>query len=393
MNRLDDTNDADERDSPDVPYSAGRLKYVTRARQSPLRLFLSLLALLFCVGVAVMLLADFLFLSRTPAWVDALVNAGLMTAIGSVIVWHLFMRPLRVAYIGEATRARAVLDAAVEGIVTINERGIVESFNPAAEQMFHYAAREVVGRNVSMLMPEPHAAEHDAYLQRYVTTGHARLVGTRELLAVRKDGSQFSIEISLTEIQIGKKRNFTGFIRDITERKQAEEHVRHLAHFDGLTDIPNRMFFYDRLEQAINLARRDKHKVALLYLDLDKFKEVNDSLGHDAGDELLKNVARRIRRLLRESDTVARVGGDEFAVILPQIETRDAAAEVVKKVIAALARPYDLAGHGQDVLIGSSVGISVFPEDGADAGTLVKAADSAMYHAKQEGNTFRFCKA
>ncbi len=370
-----------------------RSRYGIRGRYSPIRLFVSLLGLLFCIGVTTIFTADYLFLSRQPALFDAVINAGLMTAIGSGIVWYLFMRPLRVAYMGEATRARAVLDAAVEGIVTINERGIVESFNPAAEQMFHYEASEVIGRNVKMLMPEPYASEHDGYVGRYMSSGHARLIGNRELIAVRKDGSRFPIEISLTEIRVGKKRNFTGFVRDITERKLAEEHVRHLAHFDGLTDIPNRMFFYDRLGQAINLARRDRHKVALLYLDLDRFKNVNDSLGHDAGDELLKKVAARIRGVLRESDTVARVGGDEFAVILPSVAESGDAAEVVKKIIASLSRPFDLAGFSEPVRIGSSVGIAIYPSDGEDAGALVKAADSAMYNAKQVGNSYRFYSA
>ncbi len=389
----DEAGDADERSTFAGSYLRHRWPYDARGRRSNLKQFLSLLVLLFCIGVATIFGADYLFLSRTPAWIDAMVNSALMTAIGSGIVWLLFMRPLRVAYVGEATRARAVLVAAVEGIITINERGIVESFNPAAEQMFRYEAREVVGRNVSMLMPEPYASEHDGYIRRYGTTGQARLIGSRELLALRKDGSQFSIEISLTEIRVGKRRSFTGFIRDITERKQAEEHVRHLAHYDALTDIPNRMSFYDRLGQAINLARRDRHKVALLYLDLDGFKGVNDSLGHDAGDQLLKGVAGRVRGTLRESDTVARVGGDEFAVILPAISSRDDAAEVVKKIIATLSRPYDLTEHGEPVSIGASVGIAIFPNDGDDAGTLVKAADSAMYSAKQEGNTYRFCTA
>ena len=387
--RPNDAREADERAALEGLQDPAR-QYGARGRSS-LRTFLSLLVLLFVIGVGAIFAADYFVLNRAaPAWSDAIVNAGLMTLIGSAIVWQLFMRPLRVAYMGEATRARAVLDAAVEGIVTINERGIIETFNPAAEQMFHYPAREIIGRNVGILMPEPFASEHDGYIQRYMSTGHARLIGNRELVAQRKDGSQFAVEVSLTEIRVGKKRHFTGFVRDITERKQAEEHVRHLAHFDGLTDIPNRMFFYDRLAQAITLARRDTHKVALLYLDLDRFKGVNDNLGHDAGDELLKLVAARIRVLLRESDTVARVGGDEFAVILPEIAGRMDAVEVVNKIIATLARPFDLEGAGERVSIGSSVGIAIYPDDGEDAGTLVKAADAAMYSAKQVGNSYRF---
>src|SRR5262245_42155699 len=156
MNSRGDAKDAsDEAPGPAAQTSLWRPHYAARGRYAPIRVFVSLLILLFLIGMVTIVAADYLVLKRSPGWFDAAINAGLMTLIGSGIVWYLFMRPLRVAYMGEATRARAVLDAAVEGIVGINERGFIESFNPAAEQMFHYEAREVIGKNVRMLMPEP----------------------------------------------------------------------------------------------------------------------------------------------------------------------------------------------------------------------------------------------
>ena len=153
------------------------------------------------------------------------------------------------------------------------------------------------------------------------------------------------------------------------------------------------MLFNDRLSQAISLAKRDSRQFALLYLDLDRFKPVNDTLGHSAGDELLQGVAARIRRQVRESDTVARVGGDEFTVILPDIARPEEAETVAKKIISALAAPFQLGGRRQSVDIGTSIGIALYPADARDADALVTAADAAMYSAKQVGSSFRFFAA
>lgn len=177
---------------------------------------------------------------------------------------------------------------------------------------------------------------------------------------------------------------------DITEQKQAEERIHHVAHHDSLTGLPNRLLFNDRLGQAISVAKRDTSQFALLYLDLDKFKPVNDSFGHDAGDHLLARVAERIREQVRESDTVARVGGDEFTVILRDISSRQDAAAVAQKIIESLAQSFNLGNSAQAVEIGVSIGIALFPGDAQDHETLIKIADAAMYVAKTRGNCFRF---
>ncbi len=182
-------------------------------------------------------------------------------------------------------------------------------------------------------------------------------------------------------------------ITDITEHVLATQRLDRVAHHDTLTGLPNRLLFNDRLTQAISQARRGPSQFALLYLDLDRFKQVNDSLGHTAGDELLQTVASRIRQQVRESDTVARIGGDEFAVILPNIVKREEAQAVAQKIISTLTAPFALSSQVREVCIGSSIGIAIYPSDAPDADELVKLADAAMYSAKLTGNSFQFCAA
>ena len=174
-----------------------------------------------------------------------------------------------------------------------------------------------------------------------------------------------------------------GISTDITERKEIEEHMQHMAQYDALTHLPNRALFNDRLHQAIAAAQRNKAHLALMFIDLDKFKPVNDTYGHGVGDLLLKEVALRIQDCLRDSDTAARVGGDEFVILLPAIETGQDAGKVGEKIRHALNQPFELAGH--TLKIGSSIGVAVYPEHGSDEKLLIKSADIAMYHAKKNG--------
>ena len=174
-----------------------------------------------------------------------------------------------------------------------------------------------------------------------------------------------------------------GISTDISERKDIEEHMQHMAQYDALTHLPNRALFNDRLQQAIAAAQRNKAHLALMFIDLDKFKPVNDTYGHGVGDLLLKEVALRIQDCLRESDTAARIGGDEFVILLPAIETQQDAGKVGEKILHALNQPFALAGH--TLQISASIGVAVYPEHGKDEKLLVKSADIAMYHAKKNG--------
>ena len=187
---------------------------------------------------------------------------------------------------------------------------------------------------------------------------------------------------------LGEQRYFVGIVRDISERKRAEEKIAHLAHYDYLTGLPNRALFLDNLEHSVSLAKRNHYNVAVLFLDLDGFKKVNDTFGHDTGDLLLQEVSRRLKATLRASDTVARVGGDEFIFVLNEIGDDENAALMAKKIITVLSEPLELKGRRCHV--GGSIGISLYPEDSTNPDALIKQADDAMYLAKQSGkNTYK----
>jgi diguanylate cyclase (GGDEF)-like protein/PAS domain S-box-containing protein len=181
----------------------------------------------------------------------------------------------------------------------------------------------------------------------------------------------------------GGIRALCGISTDITERKDVEEHLQRMAQYDTLTHLPNRALFDDRLRVSLAAAQRNSTRLALMFIDLDKFKPVNDTYGHGVGDLLLKEVAVRIQECLRESDTAARVGGDEFVVLLPTVETEKDANVVGGKILDALNRPFQLAGH--KLKIGGSIGVAIFPDHGEEERLLVKSADTAMYHAKKNG--------
>jgi diguanylate cyclase (GGDEF)-like protein/PAS domain S-box-containing protein len=255
-----------------------------------------------------------------------------------------------------------------------------EFFGFAVESLPGRHLREVIGAE-AFGDSEGHFAQalrgHPAAYQRThrLANGESRYIEVKLLPHVADDGRILGCYAVTT---------------DITDQQQAAERIRHLAHHDSLTGLPNRLLFSDRLAQAISLARRDASRFALFYLDLDRFKPVNDTLGHDAGDELLRNAAHRIRQQVRGSDTVARVGGDEFTVILHDIGSRENIATVAEKIIATLAQPFQLGGQNQEVGIGSSIGIAIYPDDAQDHDTLVKLADAAMYKAKAQRSSFRF---
>jgi diguanylate cyclase (GGDEF)-like protein len=201
-----------------------------------------------------------------------------------------------------------------------------------------------------------------------IIVGVTQVFMTVKLPLRREDGSIYAL---------------CGISTDISERKDMEEHMQHMAQYDALTHLPNRALFTDRLQQAIAAAQRNCTRLALMFIDLDRFKPVNDTYGHAVGDLLLKDVALRIQDCLRESDTVARIGGDEFVVLLPLIESEQDAGKVGKKILDALKRPFELAGH--TLKIGSSIGVAVYPDHGSEEKLLVRSADIAMYHAKNNG--------
>ncbi len=442
-------------------------------------------------------------------------------------------------------RLRGIVDTVADAIITIDQKGIIQSFNPAAVSMFGYTLNDVIGKNVKVLVPPPHSKKHDGYIRRYLKTGKKKIIGVtnREELARRKDGTIFPIEIAVTEMMHGTQRLFTGIVRDITERKKAEEElqkandelemrveertlelteeigvrrqaesrlrlagevidnlseaviivdekfmttsvnpafseitgynsgdvigkhppfyvamkkdkslldrmwqeiknkgrwekelwikhkngkdyaerisvsaitneagkvtqyaavisditkrkqdeerIHYQANFDPLTGLPNRAMFHDRLNHALPTMIRANRKLALMFIDLDGFKLINDTLGHDVGDLLLKEASVRLLGCVREGDTVARLGGDEFTVIMPNLVDPRHAPLVGQRVLDALVKPFHMKGH--EAFVSGSIGITIFPDDATEAGDLLKNADAAMYSAKDKGKSnFQF---
>ena len=279
------------------------------------------------------------------------------------------------------TRIRAVMDNVADAVITLDEQGTIESANRAVRQVFGYLPDELLGSHIETLLPPPYHDGHDQFINAYLTPEGSSLLGVgREVLGRRKDGTLVPIDLAVSEMRLRGERHFIGIARDITERKEQVAAIQYQALHDALTDLPNRTLFSDRLHQAILSSTREESSLALIIMDLDRFKEINDTLGHHSGDVILQQVAKRVRGVLRESDTVARLGGDEFAVLLPAADLDDA-TQIVKKLLGALDTPFEL--DTQSLRVGASLGIALFPDHGRNGTILMKRADIAMYQAKR----------
>jgi diguanylate cyclase (GGDEF)-like protein/PAS domain S-box-containing protein len=288
---------------------------------------------------------------------------------------------------------KAIFDSAMDGIVIFNAAAQIRGINPAAQQIFGYAESEVIGMSMGLLIPRFGDAPGGRAQRQVAGTGLDE-DGTkvREFRALRRSGEEFDSELSISQMIVAGQDLYIGIVRDITDRKRVHERIEQLAHHDFLTKLPNRVLLKDRLERAIAMADRNKGRVAVLFLDLDGFKAVNDERGHDAGDAVLCEFARRVAGAIRHSDTVARVGGDEFTVILNEIGAHDDVSAVAGKILAAISRPFEVDGH--ECRIGASIGIALFPDHARAHDALLRAADASMYAAKQAGkNTYRFYDA
>ena len=284
--------------------------------------------------------------------------------------------------------AARVFETSKEGIIITDARANILAVNPSFCQITGYAAEDVIGKSPRLLASHRHDAEfYRSMWQSINDTG----TWSGEIWNRRVDGHVYPelLNISTVRNAAGAVLHYIGTFLDISERKEAEERIRQLVEFDLLTRLPNRALLNDRLTQAIAAAEREGKRVAVLVIDMDRFKTVNDSLGHATGDEILQEVAARLRRLVRQSDTVSRLGGDEFALVLTGLEQPAQALPVIRKVISTLSEPYLVREH--DFRITPSIGIALYPDNGADTETLLKNADAAMYHAKNLGrNNFQF---
>ncbi|MBU1690840.1 MAG: EAL domain-containing protein [Gammaproteobacteria bacterium] len=275
----------------------------------------------------------------------------------------------------QESRHRAVLENLSEGVIIINQSCQIESFNASAQRMFGYDADEVAGmRFYSLVVDETGLHESCARL----------LDGdTLSFVARRKNGVTFPMLLSVSAFRHGDQQLMAAVAQDISERKAFEEQLSQLAYYDMLTGLPNRRLFLDRLAQAVAQSQRHAKLLAVMFLDLDRFKNVNDTLGHEIGDELLRLVAERLRSVVRKCDTAARLGGDEFVILLDDIAHVRDAEMVAEKIIELFAQPFNIGGH--ELFSSTSIGITVFPLDADDTDTLLKNADAAMYGAKHQG--------
>lgn len=276
---------------------------------------------------------------------------------------------------------RATLDHVSEAVVVIDEAGRVRTWNAAAQRIFQWSAAEIRGQHVRRLMPAVHRERHDHYVERYLRGEAPRVIGRgRVEEALRRDGSRFPIHLAVNDISDSFGLRFVGVIHDLTPEHERAVLRRH-ALYDPLTALPNRTHVMQRLRQACETASRHGSPFAMLYIDLDHFKPINDTLGHAAGDAVLVSVAQRLRRALAAGDFVGRLGGDEFAVLLIDISEAAHADAVVERLRAALRQPVGI--DSRCVHVDASFGIALWGADGQDADALLAAADRAMYRDKR----------
>jgi diguanylate cyclase (GGDEF)-like protein/PAS domain S-box-containing protein len=286
-------------------------------------------------------------------------------------------------------QAVQIIEHTMEGVLITDPKGIVTSVNPAFTEITGYHEEEIVNQHPRILIStKQHTPEFiDEIWEHVKKTSSWR----GEVWNTRKNGDIYPVWMTISCVRDKQEEapHYVAVFSDISSIKQTQSQLEHLAHHDSLTNLPNRLLFEDRLEHAIAQAKRQNRQLAVLFLDIDRFKNINDSLGHAMGDELLKEVANRLQNILRDDDTAARLGGDEFTVLVENLEDPSQAAVVASKIQDKFKAPFKIAGR--ELHVTASIGISIFPEDGKDVADLTKNADAAMYQAKEQGrNNYRY---
>ncbi|MDP3702031.1 MAG: EAL domain-containing protein [Hylemonella sp.] len=295
--------------------------------------------------------------------------------------------------VSEAHRAderfRLAVEVTPNPMIMSDEQHRIVLANTQASRLLGYSTQELIGQSVQILIPQTLRDKHAVHMHSFAhETPNWRMGLGRDLHARHKDGHEVPIEISLTTLHTSEGRFVLASIVDLQEKQESDRHIHRLAHYDVLTELPNRLLLRDRVAQAISAARRDHTRIGVLFMDLDHFKNINDTLGHRIGDLLLLDISKRLRALMREHDTVSRIGGDEFVVLLPNTNA-DGAVHVAGKLLAGIAQPCAIEQH--ELMVTPSIGIAMYPDDGEDFDTLSQRADTAMYRAKQDGrNVYRF---
>lgn len=283
-------------------------------------------------------------------------------------------------------RYSAILEHAGEGIVTLNQGVLIEGFNNTAEKLFGYKSSEILGKPFTRLLIPEDAARFAGPNGMPIIADDAMFTG------LRKDRETFPLLLSISSFSHGDTTLSILVAQDVSERIAYEEKLANLAYYDTLTELPNRRLFYDRLQQTIANTARCEKLLAVFFLDLDRFKAINDTFGHQIGDLLLKAVAERLRSIVRDSDVIARLGGDEFTLILTNLSHVRDIERMARNILSLFAKPFTLCGH--EISTTTSIGISVYPFIDSDADELVKHADTAMYFAKKRGkDNYQFYSA
>lgn len=290
-----------------------------------------------------------------------------------------------------------ILEQVRDSIISTDLDGNIVSWNLGSQKMLGYSAAEVIGRHMSIIHRQEDLKTIEGYVSTLLNTGELNVESY--LVPKSNDPVLVSVSLSLLKDESGNTIGMIGVSQDITQRKKAEAELleqknilHHQAHHDALTELPNRVLFNDRLSQAIEKAKRHKKELALFFIDLDRFKQINDSLGHVVGDKVLQEVSNRLKAVIRREDTIARLGGDEFTVLVEDLKKGEDSARLAQKILHSLANPLYI--DGQALYISSSIGISLYPQDDTDIDKLLMCADAAMYKAKDEGrNNFQFYSA
>jgi diguanylate cyclase (GGDEF)-like protein/PAS domain S-box-containing protein len=285
-----------------------------------------------------------------------------------------------------------LLEAAPDGMMLVDARGRIVFCNRHGERIFRYEPGELVGKGVDVLVPESLRGSHEVHVNRYAAAPYARPMGKAlDLVGVCKDGHELPVEISLSPLSTPHGTLMVAAVRDMSQHRYTAQVLSAMATTDALTGLANKALFHDRLEQAISDAQRYKRRAAVILLDLDLFKRVNESFGHEGGDMVLMAVAQRLKAHLSEQATLARLGGDEYAILLrdlSDVSDLSAAAKTAQSLLEALAaEPFEI--EGQEFVLTASAGISNYPDDGTDASTLLQHAERAMYRAKTDRNSYQ----
>jgi diguanylate cyclase (GGDEF)-like protein/PAS domain S-box-containing protein len=301
------------------------------------------------------------------------------------------LRQKKEIILAQHSKLEAFFETSIDAVVQMDFDGYITGWNHQAEKIFGWSAEEILEQTIEQtIIPERYREGHRIGMQRYLDSGETTVLNKLiEIHALHRDGHEFPVELSISVIDSPDLQEFNAYIRDISKRKQAETIIWNKANFDSLTSLPNRDLFLQRLEHEALSCDRSKLSLALLYIDLDHFKEINDSMGHDMGDRLLVEVSSRLKNAVREIDTVSRLSGDEFTIILGQIDDQLSVQRICQKLLDTLSEPLKL--DNEIVHQTASIGVSLYPDDTIDTDILQHNADQAMYSAKASGrNRYQF---